>query len=39
MIFQGNKSLIDFGLYLAIFVTIGHLVAILSSKKLAGEAS
>ena len=39
VIFQGNKSLIDFGLYLAIFVTIGHLVAILSSKKLAGEAS
>jgi hypothetical protein len=34
-IFGDNPSLITIGIYLAIFVTIGHLVAILGSRKLA----
>lgn len=34
VIFQGSARLIDIGFYLAIFVTIGHLISILSSRKL-----
>ena len=34
VIFQGSRSLITYGLYLAIFVTVGHLISILSSRKL-----
>lgn len=34
-IFGDNKALINVGLYLAAFVTVGHLVSILGSRKLA----
>ena len=34
LIFQGSSLLITYGIYLALFVTIGHLIAILSSGKL-----
>lgn len=34
VIFHGSSLLITYGIYLAIFVTAGHLVAILSSRKL-----
>ena len=33
-IFGNNQKLIDYGVFLALFVTVGHLVAILSSRKL-----
>ena len=39
LLFQGNEKIISWGLYVAVFVTLGHLVAILSSKKLSGETS
>ena len=34
LLFQGSALLISYGLYLALFVTVGHLVSILSSRKL-----
>jgi len=34
-IFGDNQSLITIGIYLALFVTVGHLIAILGSRKLA----
>lgn len=34
VIFQGSGKLITYGLYLAIFVTVGHLISILNSRKL-----
>ena len=34
VVFQGSSLLITYGIYLALFVTIGHLIAILSSGKL-----
>lgn len=34
LIFQGSSLLITYGMYLALFVTIGHLITILSSGKL-----
>lgn len=36
VVFQGSSRLLEIGLYLAIFVTIGHLISILSSRKLEG---
>ena len=33
-IFGNNNALINVGLYVALFVTVGHLVAILGSRKL-----
>ena len=34
LLFQGSALLISYGLYLALFVAVGHLVSILSSRKL-----
>ena len=36
VLFQGNKKLIEIGIYIAVFVTIGHLISILNSKKFEG---
>jgi phosphatidylglycerophosphate synthase len=33
-IFGNNQNLIDYGVFLALFVTVGHLVSILTSRKL-----
>jgi hypothetical protein len=33
-IFGDNEGLIKYGVYVALFVTVGHLVAILGSRKL-----
>ncbi len=33
-IFNGNENLLNWGIYLALFVTAGHLVSILGSRKL-----
>ena len=33
-IFGDNKLLIEYGLFVALFVTAGHLLAILGSRKL-----
>ena len=36
VIFQGSQKLIDIGIYVLIFVTVGHLISILNSKKFEG---
>ena len=36
VLFQGSQKLIDIGFYVLIFVTVGHLISILNSKKLEG---
>ncbi|MEN9293057.1 MAG: hypothetical protein RL288_853 [Actinomycetota bacterium] len=33
-IFNGNENLLNWGIYLAVFVTAGHLISILGSRKL-----
>lgn len=39
VLFSGSENLIRIGVPVAIFVTVGHIVAILSSQKLEGEVS
>ena len=36
VLFQGNQKLIEIGVFVAVFVTIGHLISILNSKKFEG---
>ena len=36
VLFQGSQKLIDIGIYVLIFVTVGHLISILNSKKFEG---
>ena len=36
VLFQGSQKLIDIGFYVLIFVTVGHLISILNSKKFEG---
>jgi phosphatidylglycerophosphate synthase len=36
-IFGDNKALIEIGIYVALFVTVGHLLSILGSRKLDGN--
>ena len=36
VLFQGSQKLIEIGFYVLIFVTVGHLISILNSKKLEG---
>ena len=36
VVFRGSQKLIDIGIYVLIFVTVGHLISILNSKKFEG---